>query len=138
MTTIDNVVPSRIVATRIFRSSAGNEVIATVYDPVTTPPDEWICEIRISGLAHEVVDRVRGVDSLQALMEALQCIRLHLNGAGEGLTWYGNEAGVFGIPRPIPDYYGVEIERHLEKLVSDEVIRLAKEKRATRKPIKPK
>lgn len=135
MTTTDTAMSPRIIATRIFRGSGGNEVTATIYEPVTTPPDEWTCEIRISGAGDEIVDRARGVDSLQALIVALQGIRLHLDGIGEGLTWFGNEAGAFGIPHPIPDYYGVEVERGLEKLVNDEIKRLAEERAAAgRKP----
>jgi hypothetical protein len=65
-----------------------------------------------------------------------------LDGVGDALTWFGNEPGAFGIPRPIPDYYGVEVERRLDKLVNDEITRVAEERaiarRAERDAPKPK
>jgi hypothetical protein len=131
----------RIVATRVFHARTGNEVIAVIYEPVETPPDDWKCEFRISGLPQEVAEHARGMDSLQALLVAAQGVRAHLEAVDDAFTWSGGEAGVLGIPRPIPDAYGLEVEKHLEKLVNDEVTRLAEERRRSRranpKPEKP-
>jgi hypothetical protein len=125
---------SRIVATRTFRTPSGGQVLATVFEPVMTRPDEWSCAFAITGLAREVTAEARGVDGLQALMLASQGIRFHLEASGEALTWVDGEPGEYGIPRPIPDSYGVEIERHLTKLVGDEVARLVQAKVQARRP----
>jgi hypothetical protein len=131
----------RIVATRVFQARTGGEVIAVIYEPVETPPNEWKCEFKISGLPKEIEEHARGMDSLQALLVAAQGVRAHLEGVGDAFTWSGGETGVLGIPRPIPDAYGLEVEKHLEKIVNDEVMRLAEERRRSRranqKPEKP-
>ena len=117
-----------IVATRLFKDRTGSDVAATIFRPVMTAPDEWECEFQISGLPDAAIDRGRGEDSMAALIDALQGVRAYLDRAGVALTWGDGEVGELGIPRPIPNGYGVQMEKHLRDTVNDEVARLAKAK----------
>jgi hypothetical protein len=61
---------------------------------------------------------------MQALEMSFEGIRVHLERTGEVLTCFEGDPGALGIARRIPDSYGLAIERHLAKLVDDEVTRL--------------
>jgi hypothetical protein len=117
-----------IIATRCFRNTTGSDVAATIFRPTMISPDEWECEFRISGLPENATDRGRGEDSMAALIDALQGVRAYLDRAGVALTWGDGEVGELGIPRPIPNGYGVQMEKHLRDMVNEEVARLAKAK----------
>jgi len=70
----------------------------------------------------------------------LQGIRAHLESVQATLTWLGGEPGTLGIPRPIPAFYGAEIEKQLRIVVEEEATRLVqatvKSRRAHRDPDK--
>ena len=116
----------RAVATRTFRTKTGHEVVASIYQPQMLRAEEWACEFRLSGPDTEVVDRARGVDSMQALALCLQGIRKHLEPDAETLTWLDGEPGELGLPRPIPDSFGRTVERQLTTLVDGELARLVR------------
>ena len=118
----------RVVATRVFQTETGSEVVATICEPVMIGPDEWTCNFQISGLSREVQAHGSGVDGMQALIVALQGVRVHLEGAAEILSMLDGEPGDFGIPRSIPDGYGPEVEKHLARVLTDEVTRLVEAK----------
>jgi len=124
----------RVVATRTFRTPSGDPVVATLYLPVAIPPDEWRCDFRIVGLPQEVTGHARGLDSLQALTIGLEGLRVHLEQTQEVLTWEDGEPGDLGIPRFIPQGYGLAVEKHLAALVANEVTRLVEAKRGTNAP----
>lgn len=115
----------RAVATRSFRTASGAEIVAVIHEPVMLQPDHWKCEFTISGFPERIEAHAYGVDSMQALEMSFEGIRVHLERTGEVLTCFeGGEPGHLGIARRIPDSYGLVIERHLAKLVDDEVTRL--------------
>jgi len=123
-----------VVARRTFRTTKGERVMAVLYRPVMVHKEEWRCDFRISGLSHQVDDCAYGVDGLQAIIIALQGIRFHLDRAPESMTWCDGPVGELGLPRPIPDSYGLDVEKRLAKVVGEEVSRLVDEKvRARRK-----
>jgi hypothetical protein len=68
--------------------------------------------------------RAQGEDSLQALQLALSAVRQALEPFATRLTWTG-EPGELGLPEPIPDYFGGEFRRRLERLVRQETEREA-------------
>ena len=117
-----------VVATRVFRTGDGRTVTVSIFEAVQTRPAEWASAFRISGLAQEVNESGRGIDSLQTLMMAIEGVRFYIERSGERLTWEDQEHGYLGLPRSIPDTFGVEVERRLVKMVNDEVTRLVAEK----------
>jgi hypothetical protein len=117
----------QVVATRRFRSASGSDVIVTVYQPHLIQSEQWKCGFTILGLPEALEDSSYGVDSLQAVEMAFQGIRVHLERSGETLTWLDGEPGYLGIARIIPDSHGTRIERHLTKLVEEELARLLEE-----------
>ena len=68
--------------------------------------------------------RALGEDSLQALQQAVAAVRQALEPFATQLTWTG-ETGELGLPEPIPDYFGGEFRRRLERLVRQETEREA-------------
>lgn len=62
-----------------------------------------------------------GVDTLQALQLAIQALRLELMPLVEQLKWEGAAAGSLGIPMAIPEYFGPELTRSLERRVEQMV-----------------
>lgn len=115
---------SRVVATRSFQNDAGSTVVATVFEPTMPEEDKWACRFQISGLPTDVDERAYGVDGMQALMMALEGIRVHLERSGATLIWLDGEPGVLGMTPSIPFSYGLKVQKHLTKLVDEEIVRL--------------
>ena len=111
----------RIVATRSFDKATGGIVVANVFEPKEMNPHQWGCRFEISGLPIDVAESAYGVDSMQALMMALEGIRVRLENSNVTLTWLQGEPHVLGITRPIPFAYGLKVQQHLTKMVEDEV-----------------
>ena len=107
----------------------------TLFEPKKIGREEWRCIFRITGLGKPIETYATGDDSLHALTIAIEGARVHLERYGDSLTWFGGEVGEHGLPRPVPSGFGVKVERHLARLVEEEVTRLvvAKRKRAARK-----
>jgi hypothetical protein len=62
-------------------------------------------------------------------------VRFYLQASGETLTWgTDGEPGDYGIARPIPDGFGVDIERQLHELVEAALTRLVHERVRARGP----
>jgi hypothetical protein len=72
-------------------------------------------------------------------MMALEGIRVHLERSGITLSWLDGEPGVLGMTPSIPFSYGLKVQRHLAKVVDDEIVRLveAKAKGQPWPPTKP-
>ena len=104
------------------------KVVATVYVPCAVSEDEWRCAFDIQGLALPVRSEARGIDSLQALTLAIAGVRLTLSRSGESLTWDEGECGDYGIPRYIPQGFGLAVERHLVAKVESELAALVAQK----------
>jgi hypothetical protein len=125
----------RVIATRRLRTSAGSEVVATLLAPVEAD-GEWECAFRITGLPNTVSERIRGVDSMQAIGLGIEGLRFYLERADDRLTWLDGEPGDLGFPRRIPPGFGVAVEKHLVQLVNDEIARLV-EAKALARGVKP-
>ena len=66
------------------------------------------------------------MDSMQALQNALQAIRLELTPHAKALSWTGGQDGWLGFPKVIPDLFGPTFSLRLEKLVDQETDRFAR------------
>lgn len=118
-----------VIATRTYQYEAGDrKLTATLYKPLRlrSAPNDWCAEFAISGLRKEIKGRAFGIDSLQALLLAAQALRLRLEGLGVQFSWLGGEAGDSGIPRVIPNSYGLAFSERAEQLVLEEATRFVR------------
>jgi hypothetical protein len=67
---------------------------------------------------------------------ALQAIRVELEPHAATLSWVGGAQGSLGFPRVIPELFGVDLSRRLERMVDRETDRFARslESRARSSP----
>lgn len=81
--------------------------------PEMRTPDEWACPFRIVGLDTEIFEYGIGVDSLQAIMMAIEGIAVFRRDSGRSLSWIGM-LGETGIRRQIPMMMGAEFANEIE------------------------
>jgi hypothetical protein len=91
---------------------------------------DWVCPYQIVGLGSSRVDAAYGVDALQALMMALEGIRVRIEKAG-ACTWVGGENGDAGFPRLVPTYFGAAFATHINQQIDRELERFGKVVRST-------
>lgn len=79
----------------------------------------WICPFWVSNIQMQEVCYAYGVDSLQALVLALEGIRKVLDNSGRVWSWIHAEEGETGMPRHVPMGFGrkfaSEIEAYIER-----------------------
>jgi hypothetical protein len=115
------------IACREFRNEkTGDRIVASVYTPRQVDDETWSCRFDIRGLSPKQRFEARGVDSLQALSEALQGIRLYLAESKTPVSCYGGEVGDYFIYKPLAGF-DVAMTRHLERLVQREITKLVRE-----------
>jgi Domain of unknown function (DUF6968) len=97
--------------------------------------EEWQAPIRIEGLQDSpIVDSAPGIDSLQALLLAVGCIRWHLKRlVGYRFSWLGGSelVGIAGIPLQVAELGGREFEERIERAIK----RAERDTRKFRAPI---
>ncbi len=124
-------------------------VVVTIGKPRPDPDGDWVCAFRIDGIEDSRRHLAYGVDSIQALLIAIERARIMLDASGLDFIWQGGEPGDTGIPRTVPSFYGLafarKIERHIEREVeqfgrSDEARsnRARKDKARTGRAARPK
>jgi hypothetical protein len=102
---------------------------ASVGEPVEVTRGEWRCAYRIADAGRESVQYAHGVDSIQALILALEGIRVGIAAIGGEFSWEGGEPGDPGFPRFVPQFYGPAFARKLEAIIDSEVRTFAEEAR---------
>lgn len=118
----------RAIARRVYRTKTGAEVVARIFEPFEVSADDWRCEFEIAGLNPDFRALGPGVDSMDALSNALGGLRIQLERIGEELVWIDAEPGVSGIAHTIPSAFGPSVEKYLIALVRQRVDRLVAEK----------
>ncbi len=101
--------------------------------PRKVKDDEWVCFFRIKGLGKSPLKRAYGFDMLQALLLAIEGLRVTLENHDQEFTWAGGEAGDFGIPRFVPLFFGKEFSDRLNSLIDREVTSFAKKAEYSRR-----
>lgn len=108
---------AKVIADRVLSvdGEPGRIVAVTIYEPEPDREagDGWVCEFRVQGALNER-DRAHGVDSLQALVNAVQGVWKTLDNSGLSLTWAGGEPGDHGIPRIVPQFLGRDFAEAME------------------------
>jgi hypothetical protein len=113
-----------IASRRLTLVPSGRPVLVELDAPLPRRSGEWACAWRIRGIGRARTGRALGEDSLQALQLALTAVRRALEPFADRLTWTG-EPGELGLPEPIPDYFGGEFRRRLERMIHLETEREA-------------
>lgn len=119
----------RIVAIRKFREVGPRhkDVKVVIGKPRKRREGEWACPYYISGVGMERIRYVYGVDAFQALLLAFQGIRISLEKTGKRFSWIGGEEGDTGLPRFVPDCFGLKFSNRLERLIDREVERFTRQ-----------
>jgi hypothetical protein len=87
---------------------------------------DYFCPFSLAGIGDQQVHEAWGIDSIQALQNALQAIRLELAPHENSLEWEGGQDGWLGFPKVVPDLFGPTFTRRLENLVERETERFAR------------
>jgi hypothetical protein len=117
-----------LVAVRRVRKggSSRQEVVVWLGKPRKVSREEWVCPYHVSGTWIKKSQYAHGIDSFQALLLALEGIRVVLEKSGKQLEWAGGELGDHGFPRFVPTFYGLRFVRRLNRLIDREVARFAR------------
>lgn len=95
--------------------------------PEMRTADEWACPFRVVGLGAEIYEYGIGVDSLQAIMMAIEGIAVFLRDSKRSLSWIGMP-GETGIRRQIPMMMGAEFANEIEAHIDAKIESFVKEK----------
>lgn len=80
-----------VIAVRELRTAEQRVVTVSLRLPSPHPEGDWECGYSITGLEPGCVDSAKGVDSIQALIMALEGIRVFLESSGAEFSWEGGE-----------------------------------------------
>lgn len=119
-----NKQPLVIAKRELYGKDESNVISVVLYAPRPDPQGDWECSFEISGLVHPISDSTYGIDGMQALIQALEGIRITLESAPEPLSWAG-ERGDAGFPRFVPTFFGPEFSQHLGRVLDEEITRYA-------------
>lgn len=116
-----------VVATRRLwlEESEERTAVVKIGKPRKMKGGDWECPFQISGLGMRKIEYGHGVDAMQALVQAIEGIRVRLEQAGMPLTWEGGESGSTGFTRFVPSFYGHQFSKRLERLIEKEIERFA-------------
>ncbi len=104
------------VASRVLKRLDGTVVEVGLTLPVEVSSGEWKCEFRIGDDVHEAF----GLDGVQALLMALKGLRFYLARLAPS-TWEGGEPGDVGIPRFVPQAFGLAFSQHMDAVIESEL-----------------
>ena len=122
-----DVPPDEWICTRRFVAEARGKrrfATANIGRPRKSGRD-WACKVVISNIGMTEPLLVYGVDPMQALILALQCVRVRLDHARTGWRWVYGEKGETGIPMFVPIAFGRKFASRLEAIIDAETERLA-------------
>jgi hypothetical protein len=116
-----------LIARRILAEQdvAENKIVVSIGLPM---PDRlskhggWECPFLIEGVGESRVQRAFGVDAMQALILAIQGIRVGLEQTGRKLFWLDPDIGA-DIPLYFPPSFGKQYEQRLRLAIERETVR---------------
>ncbi len=115
-----------IIGTRqLFEVGKQKRVVTVTIGRPQKVKGDWACPFQISGVGMKKVQHAHGVDSMQALIMAIEGIRSSLEKSGKKLCWTGGELGETGFTRFVPTFFGLGFSRRLDRLIDQEVKRFS-------------
>jgi hypothetical protein len=116
-----------ICTRRFVAESRGKRRFATAkIGPPRRSGKDWACRIVISNIGMTAPRLAYGVDPMQAVILALECVRITLSHAGAGWRWIHGEPDETGIPKFVPIAFGRKFASHIESMIDAETEKLAK------------
>ena len=117
-----------IVAERSLRTAdaAVRSVQIRLGMPRPSPKGDWECPYQIVGLGRSRPQLAYGLDGIQALLMALEALRVTIEESGKRLTWQGGESGDNGLPRVVPTFFGLSFAHRVSKLIDQEIERFSR------------
>jgi len=124
------------IATRVL-SEAGSSTryVVVLGKPRRKADMEWECRFMVHGLPGSEPERVYGIDSFQALMLAIERIRLVLASTRRRLQWEGSidaSGSDAGFPRLVPSVFGPEFAKRVDRFIDREADRVIRATRVAR------
>jgi hypothetical protein len=98
------------------------KVIVSIGTPRRHPKGDWECWFSIEGRGKRDLQKVGGVDALQALLLAVECARVTLDKTGRRFKWLENDSDKAGsgIPRYVPTHLGPLAETRINIAIERE------------------
>jgi hypothetical protein len=84
---------------------------------------DWECPFLIEGVGEPKVETACGVDSLQALILAIEGLRVRLEQTGRNFVWLDPNLGV-DIPLYVPTVYGKRLVERVSRAIEREIVRV--------------
>ena len=114
----------RVIASRVLNEVGGSfrEISVSFEEPRQQSGGDWVCRFLIKGLGRLQTHRAWGVDSLQALLLAVDGARVTLENTLSRFSWVESDpdkAGS-GIPRYIPTEFGPRLEARVNVAIERE------------------
>jgi len=125
-----------IIATRELRDAGSDRTLEVQIGSPRRSGRVWECPFRIKGLGR--VQVACGVDALQALLMAVEGIRVEIASSGKELSFL--EEGDGGVPRYVPGWYGPTLSQRIGSLIDRELRKFERGiagKRASKRPSRP-
>lgn len=122
------IVFGRVVAEREYK--VGRQ---TILLQIGTPhraswKTAFYCPIRLVRGGKPQLNRVFGVDSVQALMLAFDLAKVLLETTSPRITWFaGERRGDVGISKRLTTGLGLEFDKRLERMVDDAVLKRSRQ-----------
>lgn len=112
-----------IVARREYRVGR-DRVVAELGTPHRASwKRDWYCAISVTYKRKKTINRAFGVDALQALMLAIQLLKVQLEGVSPRIRWDAGEApGDVGIEKSLYGGLGFEFRKKIERKVDAAVL----------------
>jgi hypothetical protein len=114
----------QVIARRILSEYTGDiirSVAVSIGAPRSYPKGDWVCPFLIEGREESRVEAAFGVDALQALLLAVEGIRVRLDQTGSRFDWLG-QSGPW-IPRLVPTGRGKRFEQRVNQFIDRETAR---------------
>jgi hypothetical protein len=115
-----------VATTELQESQSRRKVVVSLGRPRKLEDGHWVCSYRIRGLRTGRVRDANGYDAIQALIHAIESIRLALARSGRELTCVGCELGDTGFPRFVPTFFGSRFTKRLNGLIDRELDRFGR------------
>jgi hypothetical protein len=87
------------------------------------PGGDWECPFLIEGFGKSKVQKAFGVDSVQALILAIQGIRVNLEQTGRDLFWLDPQNGA-DFPLNVPTTWGKQFVERVRLAIEREIVRV--------------
>lgn len=107
------VVASRVIT---LRNSRAQKITISIGRPRRSLPSSWQCSYLIKGMGAPIIGRAGGVDALQALLMAIEGVRVTLERTGHRFVWLDPENGL-GIPFLVPLVHGKSVEDRVREVI---------------------